>query len=305
MIRQSKRGFRAHGRVVLGLILMITGTTSGIAAEQVVLWKRNYESPAIRSLLKMALEKTPERGEVEVVPSSPMSQGRALRYLKNGRGDALRVAKVASSPHRNSLLQPIRIPVDQGLLGFRICLIREDEQARFDGIYTATQFQERGLTIGQGAHWPDTAILRANGFKVVTAPRFEILMPMLKRTRFDCFLRGVGEILIDLAQHEGDGIAIEQRLLFTYRMPSFFFVSPGDDRLAERIETGLKRAMEDGSYETWFSRYFRGPMKELNLMERVFIPLPNPFLRGEDAPAQLPLMPIRPDRFLPAPRGTR
>lgn len=63
--------------------------------------------------------------------------------------------------------------------------------------------------------------------------------------------------------------------------------------------------MRDGSYEDWFRDYFRKPMKQLDVMERVFIPLPNPFLDGHDAPAQLPLMPIRPKRFLPVPEGTR
>ncbi|TDT44099.1 hypothetical protein DES49_0198 [Halospina denitrificans] len=305
MIREFARRYRGPGGVVLGLILMVSGITVSTAAEPVVLWKRNFESPAIRSLLAIALEKTPEYGEADLVSSVPISQARALRYLEHGRHKGVRVANVASSPERNSTLQPIRIPIDQGLLGFRVCLISEGDQPRFDGIYTASQFRERGLRIGQGAHWPDTRILRASGFEVVTVPRFENLLSMLERQRFDCFLRGAGEVLIDLAQYDSDDIVVEERLLFTYRMPSFFFVGPDDERLAQRIETGLHRAMQDGSYEQWFSDHFRKPMKQLKLMERVFIPLPNPYLNGQDTPIQLPLMPIRAERFLPVPEGTR
>ena len=235
----------------------------------------------------------------------PMSQARATRHLRAGNRESVRIANVAASPARNRTLQPVPIPIDQGMLGFRVCLIRKGEQQRFEGIFTADQFQQSGLTIGQGAHWPDTRILRSNGFEVVTAPQFHNLLTMLERNRFDCFLRGVGEVLIDLEQYGGEELIVEERLLFTYQMPSYLFVAPNDHRMAKRLRTGLHRAMLDGDYDQWFTTYFRKPIRKLDLMERVFIPLPNPFLEGKGAPAQLPLMPIRPDFYLTVPEGTR
>ena len=271
----------------------------------ITLWKRNHESPAIRELVTMALAKTPDYGPTEIRASMPMAQARATRHLRAGHRDRLRIANVASSPERNRELRPVPIPIAQGMLGFRICIIRKGDQARFDRIFSADDFQQQGLTIGQGTHWPDTRILRQSGFEVVTSPRFSNLLTMLERDRFDCFLRGVGEILIDLQQYQGDRLTIEDGLVFTYRMPSYLFVAPDDEHMAERLTVGLHRAMLSGDYEEWFSTYFRRPIQKLDVMDRVFIPLPNPFLKNGGSPVQLPLLPIRPDLLLPVPEGSR
>ncbi|MEQ6885663.1 hypothetical protein [Salicola sp. Rm-C-2C1-2] len=294
--------------VIFLLALLVTAPvlagTDG-SDEAITLWKRNHDSPAIRELVKMVLAKTPDYGRTEIRPSLPMAQGRAIRNLRAGNTESVRIANVASSPDRNRTLRPIPIPIDQGMLGFRICLIRKGEQQRFDSIFSAGDFQRQDLTIGQGAHWPDTRILRSAGFEVITAPRFGNLLTMLERDRFDCFLRGVGEVLIDLDQYEGERLAVEDRLIFTYRMPSYLFVGPDDSRMAERIKVGLHRAMLSGDYDKWFNTYFRKPIRELDVMERVFIPLPNPFLEDGGSPAQLPLLPIRPEFLLTVPEGTR
>ncbi|MFO7788109.1 MAG: hypothetical protein R6W87_10135 [Halospina sp.] len=273
--------------------------------EAITLWKRNHESPAIRELVKMALAKTPDYGPTEIRASQPMAQGRATRHLRAGNTDRVRIANVASSSERNRELRAVPIPIAQGMLGFRVCIIRKDEQERFDRIFSARDFQQQGLTIGQGAHWPDTRILRQAGFDVVTSPRFRNLLTMLERGRFSCFLHGIGEVLIDMEQYQGGRLTVENRLVFTYRMPSYLFVSPDDQDMAERLTVGLHRAMLSGDYEAWFSTYFRRPLRELEVMERVFIPLPNPFLENGGSPVQLPLMPIRPDLLLPVPEGSR
>lgn len=293
--------------LLLALAAPLPADTDGSEGSDggIVLWKRNHDSPAIRELVQMALAKTPDYGPTEIRASMPMAQARAIRHLRAGNRDQVRIANVASSPQRNRELRPIPIPIAQGMLGFRICIIRKGEQARFDRVFTAGDFQRQGLIIGQGTHWPDTRILRQSGFDVVTSPRFRNLLTMLERGRFDCFLRGVGEILIDLDQYASEGLAVEDRLVFTYRMPSYLFVAPDDQHMAERLTVGLHRAMLSGDYERWFSTYFRRPMRELDVMDRVFIPLPNPFLENGGSPVQLPLMPIRPDLILPVPQGSR
>lgn len=297
-------------RKTIATLLLVTLTLPALADETsgddpIILWKRNYESPAIRELVTMLLAKTPDFGPTRIAPSMSMPQARAIRNLQAGNTDAVRIANVAASPERNQALRPVPIPIDQGMLGFRVCLIRQGEQPRFEGIFSANQFQQRNLTIGQGAHWPDTRILRSNGFRVVTAPQFDNLLTMLERNRFDCFLRGVGEALIDLKQYDSDGLVVEERLVFTYQMPSYLFVTPDDHQMARRLQTGLHRAMLDGDYSDWFTTYFREPSQKLNLMDRVFIPLRNPLLEDGGSPAQLPLMPIHPEVFLTVPEGTR
>ena len=274
-------------------------------ADTVRLWQRNYTSPPIHRLVELALEKTPEFGPADIKPSLPMSQARALVHLEQDNRDQLRVANVATSPSREERLQPIAIPIDRGLLGFRVCLIRDNTQEEFDDILTAGQWQERNLSIGQGAHWPDTAILRANGFEVVTSPRFSNLFAMLKLERFDCFMRGIGEILIDLENYEGSGVKVEDNLVFSYQLPSYLFVSPEDIELAHRLELGLRRAIEDGDYDEFFDDYFRRPIHELGLFRRTFIPLENPMLGIDERGPTIPMIPVRPEDFTPFPADGR
>jgi hypothetical protein len=53
---------------------------------------------------------------------------------------------------------PIPYPVDKGLLGYRICLIVKQDQAKIDRINSIDQL--RALTVGQGRDWGD---VRARG----------------------------------------------------------------------------------------------------------------------------------------------
>jgi len=284
------------------VLLMLSSLSHGEApppqddndGDTLVLWARNYESPTIRALVQLALDKTPEYPARRLVASEPMPQGRALRELAANNDQAVAIANVASSPEREEFLLPIAIPFDRGLLGLRICLIRSGDQERFSGISGAVDFRQRGLLIGQGSHWPDRFILQANGFDVTNTPRFESLFPMLRRSRFDCFLRGAGEIASDLETYGDDGIEIEQELLFVYDMPSYLFVAPDNVALAQRIELGLRRAIEDSSFDAYYERYFQRAIDELDLDNRRMIVLLNPYLASDDRAMELPVMPLRP-----------
>ena len=66
------------------------GRATEPAPETFVLWYRNYDSPAIRSLVQLALDKTPEYGPYTLRRSEELSQGRALLELASGRSRPLR-----------------------------------------------------------------------------------------------------------------------------------------------------------------------------------------------------------------------
>ncbi|TVP58023.1 MAG: hypothetical protein EA349_05290 [Halomonadaceae bacterium] len=275
------------------------------APKELVLWRRNYQSSAVRALVELALEQTPEYPPVILVPSESTPQGRALRELNAGNHGQVAIANVATSPEREKNLLPIAIPFDRGLLGFRVCLIREGEQHRFSGIQDVEQFNRRGLLIGQGTHWPDRIILQANGLNVVSVPRFESLFPMLRRSRFDCFLRGASEVLIDMEQQDMQGLTVETDLLIQYQMPSYLFVSPDNIVLAQRLELGLRRAIESGAFDRYFDRHFRRAIEQLRLYERHFIVLQNPFMDELTTEKSLPVMPLQPDTLRPFPADLR
>lgn len=248
--------------------------------QQIILWYRNYDSPAIHALLDLALQKTPEYGLYTIVRSPEMNQGRALRELASDRSRSVQVANVATTPEREDNLLAVTIPIDGGLLGYRVCVTTKDMLPRFKGITRLADVRERRIRFGQGRHWPDTKILEANGLDVVTHPGFENLFDMLEGGRFECFARGVSEVYYDLKLRSDKNLVIEPTLLFTYTMPNYFFVGRSDLSLAVRIQLGLERAIADGSFADFMHAYYTRPVQALHLSDRHVFHLGNPWLPG-------------------------
>ena len=264
----------------------LSATTSSTTASQAavrgyVLWYRNYDSPAIRALVELALKKTPEYGESQIIRSEELSQGRVLRELTDGQSRLVDIANVATSAEREKSLTAIPFPVDGGLLGFRVCVVMPESLPRFAGIKTLDDLRDSQIRIGQGAHWPDTPVLEANGIPVVAHSRYEILFGMLRNERFECFARGVSEVLYDLELEQDPNLLIEPDLLIAYPMPSYLFVGPEDQETAHRLQLGIERAIHDGSFNDFLRHYYARAVKELDLDERTVITLENPYLSEE------------------------
>jgi len=274
---------------LLGLCLEVplttaSASTSGVtevASRDYVLWYRNYDSPAIRALVELALGKTPEYGDSRVIRSEELSQGRVLRELADGQSRLVDIANVATSAEREEFLTAIPFPVDGGLLGFRVCVVLPQSLPKFADIKSLDDFRASQIWIGQGSHWPDTPVLEANGIPVVTHSRYEILFGMLRNERFDCFARGVSEVLYDLEMEQDPNLVIEPNLLIAYPMPSYLFVGPDDQETAHRLQLGIERAIHDGSFSEFLKRYYSRAVKELNLSQRRVIALDNPYLSEE------------------------
>lgn len=245
------------------------------------LWYRNYDSPAIRSLVELALAKTPEYGEYELVRSQELTQGRALYELANEKSGLIDIINVATSPDREKRLNAIPVPIDGGLLGFRVCVTVPEKLPLFEGVETLDDLVNRGIRIGQGSHWPDTPILQANGVTVVTHSHYEILFGMMRNNRFDCFARGVSEVFYDLDVEADPELVVEPNLLIAYPMPSYLFVGPHRDLTAYRIQLGLERAIEDGTFSNYLRKYYSRAVSSLNLEDRHIIRLQNPYLSEE------------------------
>ncbi len=236
--------------------------------------------PVMYEILCEALDQTvPEYGPYHITLVRNMEQGRVVAEL--ARNKLVDVAVFAPTAEREAKLLPIRIPVTKGLLGLRVCLIREDDASLFQDIHTLEDWKDSGLTIGQGTHWPDTRILEANGLVVEKSTSYLPLFDMLANGRFDCFCRSVNEVLPELAEHGGKGLVLEPNLLFVYRLPTFFFVSPQNPRLAERIGLGLEKALHSGTFDKIFMQGYGQALEIVDLPSRKPIFLDNPFLTPE------------------------
>jgi hypothetical protein len=246
--------------------------TNGDSAELVItLWERNFDTAPVNEILELAFKKTEDLyPPVRLQRSAPMEYPDAISSIAN-RG-AIDVISAASSRTNDTELYPIAFPVLKGLLGHRVCLIRKGEQARFDGLMTGYDFTEKKINICQRDYWPDTEVLQRNGLPVVTSKAYLPIFDMLQTGECDCFLRGAQEIIPEYQSRKAQ-VDIEQSFLVQYPQPGFFYVNRDNKLLAMRIELGLLRALDDGSYEELFNKLMSPQLDQLNLKSRTSIRL--------------------------------
>lgn len=228
-----------------------------------------------RDMAALALDHTVDEGAYTIVVGPPANQVRAIELLKNGRLDLI---WAVPTEEREDDLLPVRIPLEKGLLGYRVFLIRAGEQGRFSTITSLNEL--KALLAGQGQDWNSTRILEHNGFAVVTANSYQSLFRMLRDGRFDFFPRGLNEAWAELAAKPDLGLTVEQGLLLRYPATSYFFVNKDNAPLAARLEKGLRAALADGSFDRLLTGHpsHRELFHLARLSERRVLRIDNPFL---------------------------
>jgi hypothetical protein len=227
-------------------------------------------------VLRLALQESGIAYTLE--PSStPMPQGRALRQL--AKGDDVTVVWTMTSKDRERELYPIRIPIDKGLLGWRLFLINPQQAAQFAKVKTLTGL--RTLQAGQGHDWPDTEILRRNGLPVQTSTTYNSLFTMLQAERFDYFPRSVIEIWDEAKAYAPQGFVIEKSLILYYPTAFYFFVNKDNKVLGKAIERGLNAAIRNGKFEALFQQTYGDVLQRAGAHARTRLQLKNPLLPRE------------------------
>jgi hypothetical protein len=236
------------------------------------------EEPAdyFTTLLLMALNASKADNEVIdiVFSDQDYSQARWIQLLQNDKSNF--VIWTMTDKEREQQLRPIRIPLCKGLFGYRVLLIRQDEQRRFNHVKSLKDLAS--LSAGQGTHWPDTSIMQENGLRVMTAETTESLFRMLKAKRFDYFPRGISEAWFELGQRNEAHLAVEENLLLYYPTAIYFFVNKDNEALAKRIETGLEKLIDNGNFDAFFYSHPRVSSGLEHLIHRRVIHLKNHLL---------------------------
>jgi hypothetical protein len=104
-----------------------------------------------------------------------------------------------------------------------------------------------------GAQWTDASIMEYNRLPLVKAVGYGKLFKMLAAKRFDYFSRGVYQIQSEVNFYPELELQIEQELMLSYPNEVYFFVNKNNIDLAKRLETGLKIAQRDGSFDQLFN----------------------------------------------------
>ena len=230
-------------------------------------------------LLALALDQTGV--SYQLIPSDNfLSKGKALDRLQDNR--EINIVWGMTNVQREKDLLPIRIPIFKGLIGWRLLLIRQDMAERFTYIQ---QFEHLvKLSPLQGRDWPDTKILQSNGFDVITERNQTSLMKMLGRAQGDFFPRSIIEVWEELARSKVANeiqIQIQPSLGIRYPAAIYFFVNKKSVPLANLIETGLEKAIENGAYEALFVESYKTYIEKAQIENRTFYPLENAFLPEE------------------------
>lgn len=211
-----------------------------------------------------------------------MERGRALTELAGG-SNAINLLWTSMDAEAERGLNVVRIPINRGLIGYRIFVIRKDRQADFDRVGSLSDL--KALTGGQGLDWIDTKIMRAAGLKIETVP-YETVFDMIQGGRLDYFPRGVVEAFAELDEprHRERNLVVERRLLLKYRSDFIFYVSTKNASLAQTIHRGLVKAYLDGSYMRLFNShpYIQDGLVRADLASRKIFVLDNPYLSEED-----------------------
>ena len=158
---------------------------------------------------------------------------------------------MGTSPEFEQQLQPIRVPVFRGLIGYRILMIRDTDQERFSQVKSIVDLH--GTPLGLGIQWSDVPIMRDAGFNVVEMP-YTSLFKALAAGRFDAVSRAAHEIGPELmiVKAKLPRLTEEKSLVIAFRQASYFFVAKNDQRLAGVIRQGLLNAYDDGSFMDYF-----------------------------------------------------
>ncbi len=228
------------------------------------------------SVLKLAISKSDRADIYAFTPYADMvTEARLVKMVKTGELDLMWGG--FKDEYEWEML-PIRIPVLKGLLGYRIFIIREGEQSRFDKVDTLEDLQR--IPLGQGLFWGDTEILKANNMNVVGVVKYENLMPMLARGRFDFYPRAVHEPFTEVKRAKKLNLAVEDNILVIYPFAMYFYVNLDNKRLATDIEQGFRRAIADGSYDTLFFNHpmIKSALEQADLKNRKVFRLQNPRL---------------------------
>lgn len=260
------------------LFLMSAVSTAAPAPESVYYGRRvdftDHRDIYALKLLGAALGRS--ASSYKLLPSQQaMTQRRALKELEDG-SPLVQVVWCMTTKAREQQAFPIRIPIDKGLLGWRLALLTKQNSDAFKSVRSIKDLS--GFTAVQGHDWPDIDILRSNGLSVYGGTSYEGLFNMLAIGHADYFPRSVAEIGLESYQYADKNVVVDAHIALHYPNAFYYFVNKNNKKLAGAITQGLEAMIADGSYERMFHQYFDGYIKNAHFERRIIIELNNPLL---------------------------
>ncbi|NYE63693.1 ABC-type amino acid transport substrate-binding protein [Duganella sp. 1224] len=274
------------------LLLMVLGLSAGMcnAAMHVVYPLTSIDDDTDSrydydwAVLRVALQKTePGYGPFEMKQSTQAMSAQRVTQEMLTPGGRVNVFARATSPGLERQFLPVRLPIDRGLLGYRMLLVRQNDLPRFAAVRSLADLAP--LRIGQGKGWIDVPILRGAGLTVEEGSNYPGLFAMLAAGRFDGFSRGIDEAQREYKERHAmyPSLTIEPTLLLQYPLPLYFFTRRDEEGklLAQRISDGMELMIKDGSLNALFQQYKGDSIRAGGLSRRRVLHIQNPHLTPE------------------------
>jgi len=240
--------------------------------------KNDHRRSEVITLMRLALDKTEQEYGPYILEVSKnlTTEQRTIERLINS--DEITVAWLDTTQALENKLLPVLIPIQKGIVGYRLLLIHHDNIEKFENINSIKQLQQYKNGLSDG--WVNKGIMLENNLPFETGQNYEGLFKMLAVKRFDYFSRGVIEIFQEIEQRKQSlpSLFIEQNIALYYDKPSYLFVSKQKPRYAERMYKGLMALIEDGTFDKIFCQVNGEAIKKSRLSERHIIKLKSQLL---------------------------
>ena len=178
-------------------------------------------------------------------------------------------------------LRMVPIPLDRGLLGWRINLLlgaQRDKLAQVRSISDLAHF-----SMGQNVGWMDVEIYRAAGIPTKEIKHWSNgeFAEQMEAGFLDLFPLGLEETLnyfLPHFQQHYPQLTVDPYILVRYPWFRFVWVAPGPetDALYQALQTGFDRIVANGQFLRVWSKH-RHPPEARFFRERTIIDIANPF----------------------------
>lgn len=225
------------------------------------------------SILRASLEATYDDYGPYTLRYADREMMRSRTFNEMREGLLVNVADTPITEHWSDDLIRIPIPVQRGILSYRLFLVTEDNKDLLASVKTVKNLKP--IPQGTGSQWAITEVLRHHDFLITEAMTKKSLMNMLAAKRFAIYGRGINEIFDEVKRYKEThpNIVVDQHIaLYTY-LPTYFHVSPKNPRIAERIEVGMGIINSNGIYQTIFMQHHEQAINNAKLHDRTILVL--------------------------------
>lgn len=221
--------------------------------------------------------------EAGMVDAPLGNERRNLHMISDGHVhvDMMPVTPARLQLVREGRLRMIPIPLDRGLLGYRINLLLDSRRDMLAAVRSADDL--RRFSMGQNVGWMDVEVYRGAGIPTKEIKDWadgEFALQM-EAGLLDLFPLGLEETLTHFLPHfrkKFPQLTIDPHVIIRYPWYRFVWVSPkaDADEVYAALSRGFEMLVDSGEFLRIWERYRRVPPPEV-LRGRVVIDIDNPF----------------------------